>query len=96
MRNPTYLSGDYYVDNDEVSSSSRAPYQAIKCAKAQVHAYSDSVLCLGKMHDHSEANEKWKSQMKEFQQSNEYAELSGIDVEPIELEWNIFPGFTLN
>ena len=67
--------------------------QAIKWAKAKVHVYSDSVLCLGKMHSHSEANEKWKSQIKEFQESNEYAELSGIDGEPIEFEWNVFPGF---
>ena len=37
---------------------------------------------------------KWKSQIKAFQQSNEYAELSGIDGQPIEFEWNIFPGFT--
>ena len=67
--------------------------QAIKWAKAKVHVNSDSVLCLGKMHSHSEANEKWKSQIKEFQESNEYAELSGIDGEPIEFEWNVFPGF---
>ena len=50
--------------------------------------YSDSVLCLGKMHDHAEANEKWKSQIREFQQSNEHAELSGIDGEPIDFEGN--------
>ena len=68
--------------------------QVIKLAKAKVHVYSDSVLCLGKIHDHSEANEKWKSQIREFQQSNEYAELSGIDGEPNEFEWTIFPGFT--
>ena len=45
------------------------------------------------MHSHSEANEKWKSQIKEFQESNEYAELSGIEGESIEFEWNVFPGF---
>ena len=68
--------------------------QAIKWAKAKARVYSDSVLCLGKMHDHSETNEKWTSQIREFQQTNEYAELSGIDGEPIEFEWNIFPRFT--
>ena len=46
-----------------------------------------------KTHDQSEANEKPKSQIREFQQSNEYAELSGIDGESIEFEWNTFPGF---
>ena len=34
--------------------------QAIKWTKAKVNVYSDSVLCLGKMHGHSEANENWK------------------------------------
>ena len=42
--------------------------QAIKWAKAKVHAYSDSVLCLGKMQSHSEANEKWNDQIRVFQQ----------------------------
>ena len=64
--------------------------QVIKWAKAKIHVYSDSALREGKINDHSEANEKWKSQIKEFQQSNEYTELSGIDGQPIEFEWN-FP-----
>ena len=46
------------------------------------------------MHSHSDVSEKWISQTTEFQQSNEYAELSGIDGERIEFEGNIFPGFT--
>ena len=65
--------------------------QVIKWAKAKVHVYSDSVLCLGKMQSHSEANEKWKDQISVFPQDKEYAELSGIDGEPIEFEWNVFP-----
>ena len=35
-----------------------------------------------------------ESQIREFQQSNEYAELSGMDGEPMEFKWKIFPGFT--
>ena len=46
----------------------------------------------GKDADHSKANGKRKSQIREFQQSNEQAELSGIDGEPI-VEY--FSGFTL-
>ena len=38
--------------------------QAIKRVKAKVHVHADSVLCLGKVHSHSEANEKWKSQIR--------------------------------
>ena len=59
-----------------------------------MHVYSDSVFSLGKLLNHSEANEKWRDQISEFQQSNEYAELSEVDGESIEFEWNIFPGFT--
>ena len=59
----------------------------IKLAKAKVHVYSPSALCQGEMHDHSEANEKWKSQLKDFQQTNEYTELFGVDGEPSEFEW---------
>ena len=58
----------------------------IKWAETKMHVYQDSVLCLRKTHDHSEANEKWRSQLKDFQQTNEYTELFGIDAEPIELE----------
>ena len=55
-----------------------------------MHVYSDSVLCLGKMHTHSEANEKWKDQISVFQQDNDYTDLSGIDGKPMEFERNIF------
>ena len=46
----------------------RAPLcqdHAIRWAKAKVYVYADSVLCLGKMHSQSEANEKWKSQIRQ-------------------------------
>ena len=68
--------------------------QAIKWAKAKVHVHSNPALCLGRRNQPSEANIKWKEQIHYFQHWNEYAELSGIDGEPIEFEWDIFPGFT--
>ena len=68
--------------------------QAIKWATAKAHVYSDSVLCMERIHQPSEANTKWKELIHYFQQSSEYAELSGIDGEPIEFEWNNSPGFT--
>ena len=43
---------------------------------------------------HSQANEKWKSQLLDFEQSNSDRELFGIDGQPSEVEWNIFPGRT--
>ena len=48
--------------------------QVIKWAKAKVHVYTDSVLCLEKMQEHSGANKKWIDQLREFQQSNSYIE----------------------
>ena len=65
--------------------------QVITWMNAKVHVYSDSVLCLGKLSDHSEANRRLENQVEEFHQSNSYRELFGIDGEPIEFEWNNFP-----
>ena len=38
--------------------------QVITRTKAKVHVYSDSVLCLGKIQEHSEANQRWKNQLE--------------------------------
>ena len=46
------------------------------------------------MRRHPEAKEKWKDQLQYFQNSYEYGEVFGIDGEPVEFEWNIFPGHT--
>ena len=66
--------------------------QLITWTKAKVHVYSDSVRCLEKMQEHSEANQRWNAQLEDFQQSNSYRELFGIDGEPIEFEWHISQG----
>ena len=63
--------------------------KVIKWAKAKVFVYSGSVLCLGKMHDHSEANAKWRDQLEDLRQSNAYRDSYGIGGEPIEFERNI-------
>ena len=68
--------------------------QVITWTKTKVHIHADSVLCLGKVSEYSEANQRWKNQIEEFRQSNSCRELLGIDGEPIEFEWNIFPGLT--
>ena len=44
--------------------------QLIKWTKPTVHVYSDSVSCLGKMQEHSEANRGWNDQLEEFRQSS--------------------------
>ena len=58
--------------------------QAIKWTRARVFVYSDSVLCLGKMHDPEDAIKKWIP----------LRELQGLDGEPIDFEWKIFLGAT--
>ena len=37
--------------------------RAIKQSKAKVHVHSDSVLCLGKIHEHPAATQKWREQI---------------------------------
>ena len=51
--------------------------------KQKVHVYSDSVLCLGKMSDLSEANRRWEGQVAVFQLSASDEELLGIDGESL-------------
>ena len=54
---------------------------------AKIHLYLESVLSLGKMSDHPEANARWENQLEEFQSTNFYREFGGINGEPIEFEW---------
>ena len=67
--------------------------QVITWTKAKVLVCSDSLLCLVKTNDSKGAIDRWEGQVEEFKMSASYKELSGIDGEPIEFEWNIFPGF---
>ena len=48
--------------------------RAIKLSKANVHVYSDSVLCFGKIHENSTSD-----QMGRFMDSKDYQELSRAD-----------------
>ena len=60
--------------------------QVIKWTKAKVLVDSDSVPCMGKLSDHSEANRRWEGQVADLPWPAFYEELPGIDGEPIELE----------
>ena len=61
--------------------------------RAKVLVFSDSVLCLGKIHQHPDANEAWKKRIEWITTSQSYRDFDGISGEPTEFEWNIFPGF---
>ena len=66
----------------------------INLQRAKVSVFSDSVLCLGKIHQHPNANEAWKKRIEWITTSQSYRDYDGISGEPTEFEWNIFPGFT--
>ena len=68
--------------------------QVISLSHAKVHVFSDSVLCLGKMNENPQSNIAWEDRLTWFKSSPEYRALDTIDGEPMEFEWNIFPGFS--
>ena len=68
--------------------------EVISLQRTKVYVFSDSVLCLGKIHENPRANTAWEERLAWFKSSPEYRNLDRIHGEPIEFEWNIFPGFT--
>ena len=68
--------------------------QIINLQRTKVYVFSDSVLCLGKMNENPRSNIAWEERLAWFKSSPEYRTLDRIDGEPMEFEWNIFPGFT--
>ena len=65
----------------------------INLQRAKVYVFSDSVLCLGKIHQHPDANEAWKKRIEWITTSQSCRDFDGISGEPTEFEWNIFSGF---
>ena len=65
----------------------------INLQRTKVYVFSDSVLCLGKIHQNPESNEAWKKRTEWITSSQSYRDFDGINGEPTEFEWNIFPGF---
>ena len=66
----------------------------INSQRAKVYVFSDSVLCLGRVHQHPESNEAWKNRVAGIRSEKSYRDYDGINGEPTEFEWNIFTGFT--
>ena len=67
--------------------------QVISLQRTKVYVFSDSVLCPGKMNENPQSNVAWEDRLTWFKSSKEYIALDRIDGEPMEFEWNIFPGF---
>ena len=68
--------------------------EVISLSHAKVYVFSDSVLCLGKVNQNPTSNTAWERQLNWFKDSSQHRTLDTIDGEPMEFEWNIFPGFT--
>ena len=68
--------------------------EVIKLMNAKVHVFSGSVLCVGKTREYPQSNIEWANRLEWFTSTNQYRELDGIDGEPVEFEWMIFPGHT--
>ena len=64
----------------------------INLQSTKVYVFSDSVLCLGRILQHPDSNEAWKNRIAGVKSVKSYSD--GINGEPTEFEWNIFPGFT--
>ena len=73
--------------------SSLGDETVINLQSAKVYVFSDSVLCLGKIHSHPESNEAWKKRIGWIITDKSYRDYDGISGERTEFEWNIFPGF---
>ena len=67
--------------------------QVISLQRTMVYVFSDSVLCLGKINENPQSNAAWEQRLGWFKTSQEYRDLDRIDGEPLEFEWNIFPGY---
>ena len=66
----------------------------INLQRTKVYVFSDSVLCLGRIHQYPDSNEAWKNRIAGVKSMRSYRDYDGINGEPTEFEWNIFPGFT--
>ena len=51
--------------------------RVINLQRAKVYVFSDSVLCLGKIHEHPNANESWKNRIEWITTSQSYRDDDG-------------------
>ena len=66
--------------------------RVINIQRTKVYVFSDSVSCLGRMNQNPKSKTVWQDKLTWFKSSSKYRNLERIDGEPMEFEWNIFPG----
>ena len=67
--------------------------RVINLQRTKVHVFSDSVLCRGEIHENTQTDDALEERLGWFKSSSVYRNFDGINGEPTEFEWNIFPGF---
>ena len=65
----------------------------INLQRTKVYVFSDSVLCLGNIHENLQSNDAREQRLGWFKSSLEHTNLDRIDGELMDFEWKIFPGF---
>ena len=60
--------------------------RVINLQRINFYVFSNSVLCLGKIHENSPSNAAWEQRLEWFKTSQEYRNLDRIDGEPMEFE----------
>ena len=67
--------------------------RVVNLQRTKVYVFSDSVLCLGKIFENPQSNDAWEQRLEWLKSSSKYRNFDRIDGEPMEFEWNIFPGY---
>ena len=67
--------------------------RVINLQRTKVYVFSDSVMCLGRIFQNTQSNDAWEQRLGCFKTSPNYRNFDRIDGEPMDFEWNIFPGF---
>ena len=70
-----------------------ADERVINLQRTKVYVFSDSVLCLGKILEDPQSNDASEERLGWFRSSQNYRIFDRVDGEPMEFEWNIFPGY---
>ena len=84
----------YWEDSSWKYLSLVGDEEVISLLHTKVYVFSDSVLCHGKMNENPQSNTVSEDKLTWFKDSSQYRTLDTIDGEPMEFEWNIFPGST--
>ena len=67
--------------------------RVINLQRTKVYVFSDSVLCFGKILENTQSNDAWEHRLGRLKSSSKYRNFDRIDGEPVDFEWDIFPGF---